>query len=883
MSPRQRSDEVGYGVRAICLSRGAVALAAAGMWVMFGCSSTGEAERASQERAKRVDQRAGSAADAASREESPDRVIVMVGDGMGAAAIRGAQYVADEPLEMLSMERLSFLTTHSYEYVTTDSAASATAVATGAKTHYEGVSVEPGTSKQEETEESRHLETTLEVAEQRDWKTGLVAMSRIVHATPAAFAAHRANRNSYEGIARDMVGSGVDLLLGGGRKFFTEREDGVNLVERMRGDGYTVVSTPEQFEQAVGEAGRLAGLFYRSDPPPLAADEPRKLGLESMMDGALEVLGGEGDAGFFLMVEGSQIDWRGHDLAGEGTVRETLRFDRAIGRALEYTRSRDDTLLVVVSDHETGGLSMLDEQAVAPYEKALGGRGEADEMVDFPGGADEPIEPPEARPRLEPGGGDSEGRMVPVFGHLSMASRGRADNPEAFWSIHTPEMVPMFAEGAGAEHLAEVTDNAELGRRLQELVDDDAEFEAEPARSDASKERPKNAVVFIGDAVGFDALTATHYVDGALGMREMPVRGLARVRGPERPVPSEREAASALLAGSPSPGEDRLESVLERAERRGYRTGVVTTGSLTNPTLRPLFAANAGGSQSAEGAAERFVGLADRIDAADGIDLAYGGGAEAFSRALREKLVEQGTKVYTQWGETGESSNRAVRFLADGSMAPASERDGTRKPTLREMTRRAFEELSSREEPFLLVVEADGPERLQASLTRSRTLVDEVAEFDRAVVAGVEAARREGETLVVATADADKTLSVFDNHYGFADGVCGIAERCGGPWGLDELPVAVDKLPDAEGLGDAELQGEYAPPRVFLEYAWPIQAASRRGNSTGDGAVTSVGTNSATSVPVFAVGPWSHHLESGITQEKIGGLLNRWVEGASTP
>ncbi len=822
---------------------------------------------------------------AESNSENPSRIIVLIGDGMGAAAIRGAQYVSKRPLAMVGMERLNFLTTHSHEYVTTDSAASATAFATGEKTHYEGVSVEPGTTAEEEGEKSRQLETVLEVAEERKWKTGLVATARIVHATPAAFAAHRANRNNYEGIARDMATSGVDVLLGGGRRFFTDREDGANLLQNMRDDGYETIRSVEGYEQAVGSASRLAGLMYPKDAPRLSAAKDRKLSLVEKTRGALEVLDRNNEEGFFLMVEGSQIDWRGHGLAGRGTVRETVQFDRAVEASLEYARSRDDTLVVVASDHETGGLSMLDERVVEPYEETLGGAEKARSIVDYPEEAEMDESAPRPVARLSPGSSNDEDgattRMVSAFGHLSMASRGSATEPSEFWSIHTPEMVPFFAEGPGADDLVEAQDNAQVGRRLKQLadgeVDENAEEQDEASPGGPAEDlRPENAVLFVGDGVGLDALTATHYLEEPLSMRRAPVRGLARVRGDGRPVPDEAAAGASLVTGTDDGEAGRVASVLKAAEESGYQTGVVTTGELTNATLAPLFTGSSH-SREASKVVDDLVALEAGQGETDGVELAYGGGKEVFGGEKLEALRDREVDVRTEWSGPS-AADQVVRLLADGPLASARKRsnggNGADGPTLREMTERALQKLSSEEDPFLLVVEADGPERLQNSLTRTGELVDEVAEFDRAVDAGLSFAEADGETLVIATADADKGLSVFDNHYGFADDVCGAAARCGGDWELTELDVAVGSVPDTGGFTATDLQGEYAPPRLFLEYPWIVREAGRRAGP--------LGTNSANPVPVYAHGPWAKRLESGIDQTDIGELLMDWASEPPT-
>jgi alkaline phosphatase len=312
-------------------------------------------------------------------------------------------------------------------------------------------------------------------------------------------------------------------------------------------------------------------------------------------------------------------------------------------------------------------------------------------------------------------------------------------------------------------------------------------------------------------------------------------------------------------------------SVLERAERNGYRTGIVTTDRLTNPTVAAHYAH---GEQMPDQKrrASAFAGLAGRVEGSDGIDLAYGGGAGAFDGSVLARLEGQGVDVGTTWDEGGARDRQVVRLLADGRLPGAAERGGDEGaggvPSLEEMTRAAIERLADGERPFFLIVEADGMGRLQRAVDRSGAIAEEVAAFDRAVEAGLSFARRDKRTLVVATADRDYTMSVFDNHYGFNDRMCGIAKRCGGPMELIELPVAVEKL--SKGLTDSSLQGQYAPPRLFVQYAWPVQAAHRSRKASG--------VASANFVPLFAEGPWAKRLEGGIDQREVGALLVDWAD-----
>ena len=292
---------------------------------------------------------------------------------MGAPVVSAAAYAKGAPLEMMQMPHTSWLRTHEYEFVTTDSAASATALSTGHKTHFEGVSVAPGTGADREGQADSHLSHMVEASRAAGWRSGLVATSRIVHATPAAFAAHRAHRGSYEQIALDMADSGVDVLLGAGTRYFGNRSDKVDLLQGLRDKGYTVATDAAQVAEAAGSATKLVGLMHDKDMPSVSAEEPRAMSLAQMTQAAIDVLDCDNERGFFLMVEGSQIDWHEHAMDARGAVMETLDFDEAVGIARRYASERDDTLVIVTADHETGGLSLLDHPTIDPYIEQLGG------------------------------------------------------------------------------------------------------------------------------------------------------------------------------------------------------------------------------------------------------------------------------------------------------------------------------------------------------------------------------------------------------------------------------------------------------------------------------------------------------------------------------
>ncbi|MFW6057796.1 MAG: alkaline phosphatase [Persicimonas sp.] len=818
--------------------------------------------------------------------DKPKRIILLIGDGMGVPGLSAASYAKGEPLAMLGLEHTGLMSTHSHEFVTTDSAASATAIATGQKTHFEGVSVEAGTTRKTEGEESRHLQTVLEKAEKSGWKTGLVSTSRIVHATPAAFASHRAHRHSYEEIAGDMLGSGVDVLLGGGTRFFEERGDGKDLLEAFGDRGYKIARSAEEISEAAELADRLIGLPHDPDFPP-AGDPDRAMNLDEMTRSALQVLDRDNDEGFFLMVEGSQIDWRGHDLDGEGVIKETLDFDDAVRVALDYASTRDDTLVVATSDHETGGLSVLDPGYTQRFSEALGGDDKIAEMTGWPEGSDHEA-PAAALTAIELGSyGESAGfgpthaqdnRLNTVFSHLTQASRRYCENPGEHSGLHTPAFVPIFAHGKASRHIAEAGDNAELGRRIKQMVGAETVSAHHPVRTKPgarANQRPRNIVVMVGDGMGIGALSSAYYGRGELAMRSLPVKGLVSTHAADRLVADSAAGATALAsAGRTDSGavgmvrtDDGLESkatLIERAEQQGKATGLVTTTTLTHATPAAFYA-HMPSRADEQKAADSFVNFPERISGSDGIDIAFGAGRQIFGDERIAKLEERGVVVESTWSDEVPAGKQVVRFMGHKGLDSAADRHGDddpATPTLRQMTRTALSALSKDDDGFVLMVEGGQIDWAQHGMKRDDDLFSEVADFDEAVAEVMEFARRDGETLVVVTADHDHTTTLIDDHYKFNECSCGAAVECGGDHELTKMPVAVDKVERNEGLEDTRLQGEYAPLEIAVQYAWLVQEGAPRAGEAGP--------HSANFVPLFAFGPHSDGLRGFRDLPEVG-------------
>lgn len=284
--------------------------------------------------------------------ENVKNVVFLIADGTSFNQLLAARLTAVGPKHRIYTEKLpvtGIQNTHSMLQLITDSAASGTALATGHKTSNGMISFLPDKSK---------VPTLLEYAQQQGKATGLVATSTITHATPAAFASHVRSRGDQHIIAEHFFDNKVNVILGGGRSYFipqsmegSERKDDRNLVEEFKRSGYHYVETKEQLNAA--DSDNLLGLFQIGpcttvDPEPSIEDMTRK---------AIDILNRDGD-GFFLVVEGSQIDWECHENDAEGAIRQTLLFDMAVKSAMEFALMDNKTLVVVTGDHETGGMSV---------------------------------------------------------------------------------------------------------------------------------------------------------------------------------------------------------------------------------------------------------------------------------------------------------------------------------------------------------------------------------------------------------------------------------------------------------------------------------------------------------------------------------------------
>ena len=286
-------------------------------------------------------------------------IILFIGDGMGAEHRKAARWATVGKNGKLSMDDMPIsgsLQTYSADNTITDSAAATTAIATGVKTNNRVIALDANLS---------HVSTILEKAKAVGKRVGLVTTTHITHATPAAFVSHIEDRRLMIEIAEQILLADVDVLLGGGENVFLptsnngcfpepgKRRDGRNLINEFISIGYEYVCDPASFAFIEPiSTYKLLGLF--SDE---GMTRPFSPSLADMTDKAIAILSNSPD-GFFLMVEGGQIDWASHRNDAANMISDTVAFDDAVEIAHQFASMNSETLIIVTADHETGGMTV---------------------------------------------------------------------------------------------------------------------------------------------------------------------------------------------------------------------------------------------------------------------------------------------------------------------------------------------------------------------------------------------------------------------------------------------------------------------------------------------------------------------------------------------
>lgn len=285
------------------------------------------------------------------KEEAPIKaknVILLIGDGTGLSQVSSAFYFKKTSPNYARFKYIGLINTSSSREDITDSSAGGTAFASGVKTYNGAVGV---------ADDSTEVKNIVEIASLQHIKTGLVSTSSIQHATPASFYAHVTNRGLYEDIAADMVGSDIDFFAGGGTKFFNKRKDGKNLLEALKMKGFGIDTMALGDFAEIKQQSKMAYLLAEEHMDPMAKGrgdflpKATELGIQFLTKDVA-------NSDFFIMIEGSQVDWGGHDNNADYLISELIDFDDAIGKALDFAEKDGNTLVIVTADHETGGFTL---------------------------------------------------------------------------------------------------------------------------------------------------------------------------------------------------------------------------------------------------------------------------------------------------------------------------------------------------------------------------------------------------------------------------------------------------------------------------------------------------------------------------------------------
>jgi len=314
-------------------------------------------------------------------------VILLIGDGMGPESVGLAIYYnrfMNGMDKRLNMERLmaagntGYCLTYQYGTVVTDSASAATALASGVKTRDAIIGKD---------HDGRSMKTITDVARQLGKSAGLISNTRMTHATPAAFYAHIIHRDMENEIAAQLIERGdLNVAFSGGARHFipagmkveehpdlkgiakeagwgaSTRKDSRDLLGEAKSKRYAIVTNDRELSALEAKnTDKVLGLFAASGFPSAIDRQPHhQTGvptLSQLTEKALEILK-KNSQGFFLMVEGGQIDWVAHGNDVASVLHEMLEFDQAIGVAMAFAESNADTLLIVTADHDTGGLAI---------------------------------------------------------------------------------------------------------------------------------------------------------------------------------------------------------------------------------------------------------------------------------------------------------------------------------------------------------------------------------------------------------------------------------------------------------------------------------------------------------------------------------------------
>jgi len=277
-----------------------------------------------------------------SKDGKPLNIIILIGDGMGLSQLSAPYYYKDKEPVFSQFKHIGLVRTSSAREKITDSAAGATAMFTGNKTYNSGLGVD---------NDSVPRENLTEFFSKLDYLTGVISTTSITDATPAGFYAHVPDRTMQFEIARELLGSDIDIFAGGGLKYFMDTTGRDLFMESN-----TEVNFSKLKKIKKPEPGKRYGFLLAQDymPPVLNG---RGDFLEKATNISLDFLSGNED-GFILMIEGSQIDYGGHGNNPDYLITEMNDFEDAVRAAYDFAADDGNTLVIVTADHETGGFAL---------------------------------------------------------------------------------------------------------------------------------------------------------------------------------------------------------------------------------------------------------------------------------------------------------------------------------------------------------------------------------------------------------------------------------------------------------------------------------------------------------------------------------------------
>ncbi len=324
-------------------------------------------------------------------------VILMIGDGMSLMHVYTAWAANRGKLWLENAQATGLSKTWAVKKLVTDSGSGGTSLATGVKTVYHAVGVDP---------EGKPLTSLVDVAKELGKDAGMAVTCRLWDATPCDFCCHNIDRDKEEELVGDYPTSGVDFVFGGGAQKFTNRKDGRDIFKELQKKGYHVSRTLDDFF-AYDKNSRIFAVPYDKDTP--LPDERGDLLARASMKGIS--LMNQNKNGFFMMIEGSQLDDYGHFNQLDLLMKETLDFDQTVGEVMKWAAKDGETLVVVTADHETGGLTLVN-------------------------------------------GNKDEGRVECCFSSKD----------------HTGAMVPVYAFGPGAENFTGIFENTDVFKKIKKLM-----------------------------------------------------------------------------------------------------------------------------------------------------------------------------------------------------------------------------------------------------------------------------------------------------------------------------------------------------------------------------------------------------------------------------